>query len=579
MKHQNDPISRKLKVLEAVYSSVLNAADFDKLISAWDKAYLNDIFSERSEDVDMGLNLAEIDEHFSRALQLETIGAENDEITPEVIVAKELLPAFIWDTKGQVVARNDAFKILSGSKEIESLEELSEHFGWELAEKLKIVSKPKENEFTQVLVQSYAIDEKPYLFQISNLNQKSGNSRGAEIIVRVIETILSDQLSTLLSSTFNLTEAEIETVRFLVSGNSAVEIAEIRERSLDTVRNQIKSILSKTQAKGQLELVRTLTLLNQISANGESGVEKQEPYQNELRGSFSRNIADLDGRQLEYARYGKLGGPVVFYVTTSSLPEETLQFRNEIRNAGIEVIAPYRPGFSASEKASHNNSLVGFADDCVRLIDELELDNVHLVGHREGGIFASHIASLLGERARTLTIVNTGAPVKDWKKLHQSSLVARRSLATALKMPKALALGYRLAVRIFFSGQTGENKILNFFYSGSPLDLATYQEPHLREVTRRNIAYCFESSDDIVSDIALWASDWSEDVNDAALKMRVLFIHAAEHDFMLAEWVKEFCRDNGSMDYRIIPLSAQTMLYTHTRKVVRLISNQIISVR
>ncbi|MEM9279311.1 MAG: alpha/beta hydrolase, partial [Pseudomonadota bacterium] len=264
-----------------------------------------------------------------------------------------------------------------------------------------------------------------------------------------------------------------------------------------------------------------------------------------------------------------------FYVTTSSLPEETAKFRKHIEVKGFDVIAPYRPCFGQSEPAEHKNTPEGYANDCVALINELGVSELHIAGHREGGIFAAKLARRIGPGALSLTIINTGAPVTDWTILHKGSLVARRSLVTAIKAPKALELGYRLAVRIFKSGQAGENKILDVFYSGSPIDAATYQDPVLREVTRNNIAFCFQSSDDIVADIALWASDWSDDLDNLSSATKALFIHSEEHDFMLADWVRNLCRDNPRLDCKVIPLSGQTMLYTNTKKVTDLLAVQI----
>ncbi len=65
----------------------------------------------------------------------------------------------------------------------------------------------------------------------------------------------SDAVSEALRDLYRLTVAEIEIVRAIVGGRIVKQIARDRDRSTETVRTQVRSILSKTGTHSQAELV------------------------------------------------------------------------------------------------------------------------------------------------------------------------------------------------------------------------------------------------------------------------------------------------------------------------------------
>ena len=79
------------------------------------------------------------------------------------------------------------------------------------------------------------------------------------------EVSCPDGFSDILKRAFDLTTAEADVVQSLVECCSVKEIAEQRSRSVDTVRAQIKSILSKTETRSQVELVRLALSLMDMS--------------------------------------------------------------------------------------------------------------------------------------------------------------------------------------------------------------------------------------------------------------------------------------------------------------------------
>lgn len=85
---------------------------------------------------------------------------------------------------------------------------------------------------------------------------------GADIIVLVTDPDTEPSYPDgVLRGLYGLTSAEIEVANGLLMGYSLDEIASLRHVGLGTVRNQVKSVLGKTNTKRQSDLVRLLMTL------------------------------------------------------------------------------------------------------------------------------------------------------------------------------------------------------------------------------------------------------------------------------------------------------------------------------
>ncbi len=89
----------------------------------------------------------------------------------------------------------------------------------------------------------------------------SGRLRGALVVA--IDPENRAVISTAgMETLYGLTKAEGKVLELLVQGHTTRELAEIRGTSTNTVRAQVKSIHTKTQAKGRPDLVRLALSVN-----------------------------------------------------------------------------------------------------------------------------------------------------------------------------------------------------------------------------------------------------------------------------------------------------------------------------
>ena len=80
---------------------------------------------------------------------------------------------------------------------------------------------------------------------------------GALVVTRDLREPISINLE-LAKWTFELTTAETDVIDMVCLGLTNSEIAQRRDRSVDTINSQVKTILNKTRSHSRTQLVRTL---------------------------------------------------------------------------------------------------------------------------------------------------------------------------------------------------------------------------------------------------------------------------------------------------------------------------------
>jgi DNA-binding CsgD family transcriptional regulator len=117
----------------------------------------------------------------------------------------------------------------------------------------------KQNASEKVLLSNRKSGNAPYLIEITPLrdgdDELNDNISGALILIIDPTLPLSIKLEP-IRKLFNLTKAEIEIVDFLFQGRSEDEIADIRNVTLNTIKNQRKAIYSKMEINSRAHLIR-----------------------------------------------------------------------------------------------------------------------------------------------------------------------------------------------------------------------------------------------------------------------------------------------------------------------------------
>jgi pimeloyl-ACP methyl ester carboxylesterase len=121
---------------------------------------------------------------------------------------------------------------------------------------------------------------------------------------------------------------------------------------------------------------------------------------------------------------------------------------------GMRVVAPDLPGRGGSADVRVGPGLAGHAAAVVRLVNELDLDEVTVVGHSMGAFLGPLVAAGLGRRVRKVVLLDGGvAP--------EPSLLVRRPVVRALFGLQVRQLSRRWRDVESFVGATNGNAIAN----------------------------------------------------------------------------------------------------------------------
>lgn len=526
-------------MIQMAYRVAVKPELFSNLIDTWDH------FIESVEDEETA---AVLRGHFEQAERIVSDPRLDRMRNLDAILQLVAAPAILVDEDASLVAGNEAGLSIVGVEPGAQVSPLLDH-DWRPAD-------PNEPQYFRVVFGGAAL-------LAASTNVPVSQDGTSVVLIRLEASQWSDALHETLLSTYDLTPAEIETTQHLHEGRSLSQIADIRARSLETVRSQLKSILRKTGSARQAALLQLLSRLQYVVGSAQSTGQVAGGAQD--RSEFARHeTRAADGRRLIYSIYGAPDGREVLYLTTSSRPEETADWRRAASQNNLRIIALHRPGFGGSAPvAARSPSVATLTGDILHSLPRRHPGSPLVVaGHREGGILAAQITPHLREAhdIRGVCLISTGVPQAEFNDDPSGVGAMKRSVRAVRLFPHALRLGYRAAKRVFEMSVRGEAEIIAYFVKSNPLDQQLIRDPVYREITRENIAYSFEDSDAIVDDIALWSSDWSADLPIDA-DLRSIHILGAEHDFLEAGQLTAYCDRHPGHIAVIVPRTAQMMLY------------------
>lgn len=228
------------------------------------------------------------------------------------------------------------------------------------------------------------------------------------------ETNNNPSLRKTLQSSFGLSEAETDITLALASGQTLKEAAIELRVSINTVRNQLQSVFTKSGISRQSELILVVTQLGIIVATHPLVEQTVQAPAAERRDPGLQPALEIlvlpDGRQLAYRRYGAVDGKPVLYLHESfgcgRLPARTHEMAIE-RN--LLIVAPDRPGYGFSHASSTSTISASVADLRAFLVAS-GLTNVTLCGYLSGAGYALELAHNPGVNVSKIMLVAGRVP-------------------------------------------------------------------------------------------------------------------------------------------------------------------------
>lgn len=385
-----------------------------------------------------------------------------------------------------------------------------------------------------------------------------------------------DGFTELIQAAFELTPAEAQVVRALTDGHTLQQTAELRGRSIDTIRAQLKSVMAKTETRSQTELVRlTLSTMEiaQFSAQASDRANEMSLGYDTLEPRPFKTLTLVDGRRMDYLILGDPNGkPLIYSPLDYGLVRWPAPAEAEAARRGIKVIVPVRAGYGQSTPLPKRTPYVAqLCDDLAALLDHLDVGTAPMITLGGDSHIACQFNTLHPDRLTGLIACAGVLPMTRPEQYDRMDKWHRFILAGARYTPHLLPFmvkaGFALAKRL------GKRGFLHAVYGKSDADMATVADPAVFEALVVGSEVCLSdthSAHDAFSRevIAHETTDWTESV--LALKDNVPFVmmNGLQDPQTHAKTLAEFQRDYPWIEFDVYPTSGQLLFFSQWRDVL-----------
>lgn len=380
----------------------------------------------------------------------------------------------------------------------------------------------------------------------------------------------------ILRKAFGLTGAEADVVRGLVECCSVTEIASQRERSVDTIRAQIKSILGKTETHSQLELVRlALSMMDMVvsTVGAAPGPRVISRGSGRLEEREFHALVTPDGRRLDYLVLGDPAGrPVLFLPLDYGLVRWPAPAEAEAARRGLRVIVPVRAGYGQSDPLPKSRDYdAALIADTIQILDAEAAAPCPIISMGGDSYYAVQLARNHPHRFTALIACAGVLPMTRREQYERMEKWHRFILAGAKYTPHLLPFmvkaGFLLARKI------GKRGFVHAVYGQCPADVETFEDPDVFEamVTGSEVALSEDHSAHAAfarQILGRQAGDWSADIDALRGQKPVIFMNGAQDPQVPMETLAEFRRDHGWIDYRLYDDAGQLVFFRHWRDVL-----------
>lgn len=374
-----------------------------------------------------------------------------------------------------------------------------------------------------------------------------------------VDRVWQPGASLAMQSLYALTPSETDILSMLVGGHAPAEIAEARGRSVETVRAQVKSMITKTRSRGSSELVAIARAVADSAQRRPRGATSSDPVRHQLR--------LRGGRRIDFLQQGdERGDPVVFLhgcLCGNRLPNQAARYFSE---TGIRILSPARPWHGQSD--GHKILLhdpTRYAQDLIDWLDQLNVEKVQLVAFDVGAIFALVCLAGLGDRVSRLICVSAQPPMRSLQDF--SGAPPQQKLFALLPRVSVPLLRYMAKLGDKRLQRDGPGGFAQTVFGSAQADLDACRDPHLLDLFwRGHLFHVEQGSDSFINDCRFVASDWESLLRPTTVPVH--FVHGTRNRSIRPERVLAFAeRLNAKVS--LVENAGHSLPFSHWRDWAR----------
>ena len=325
----------------------------------------------------------------------------------------------------------------------------------------------------------------------------------------------SDEHGLSFQDALNLSDVETMLLRHLVRGGSLRSFADARNRSIGTVRNQMKVLQRKLSVRSKEEVL--LLYAGFVSTLEESARRANSAAHECL------NILQTEAGRIAWEEMGDpTGKPVVFFhpLEGALLPRSA---NRAFADAGLRVIAPWRPFYGDSTGRGFGvPGLTHFADNVRCLMKHLDIAHACGFASQAGAPYMFAAARAAPDLFSHLVGAGAFLPLSGEQELALVPASHRLSI-NAVRTAPTFARIYQRGM-LASIGKGSFQRFVDNFYEGHERELAAVRHPELLAVFRKSATYALANTiDGAIDTMQTWAGDWSGLLVDRAVPLTLIY--------------------------------------------------------
>ncbi|MFK7876614.1 MAG: alpha/beta fold hydrolase [Paracoccaceae bacterium] len=339
-------------------------------------------------------------------------------------------------------------------------------------------------------------------------------SRGAEAgldmaLLFVIDPVWRAEVEALMARAYELTSAEARVLMGFLDGHSLQDVAAQRGTSYATVRTQFQTVMAKTGARSQAELMRNTLAVSQFFTDVKKVADVAgHPYRKRI------DLFRPGGRSVDVTLAGDMSGPLVVYIPDTTQCTFQAQVEAAFLLAGICVASLCRPGFGRTDPpvAGHDYEMC-LAEDIAAFQDQYGAKKTPVMAHNSSSCFAYRVGALIPDRVKCIVVVSSLVPKKFMKAEEVGSPWVAALMRTAQISPRMYRMIVGAAIRSWKA--MGSRRMFSLQFASYKRDVALAilpesVEEHESAVNRalaQGLDYAVIAFDHAMRDWSDWITD------------------------------------------------------------------------
>ena len=556
------------EMIDRIYEVAVDPSRYEALLDHWEAMIGPERFAAHQSKTSI-LGLDQLVGHFERADQvLDRVLRDDFTKGPQSIIDQiDHSAAFAVDQNLAIIGANvgatQLLRVTSGNRLNDV--QLGEGDTDQLAHHVSRILNAKQDE-PVVLRGRSANGDRLVVFHLRAIR-----TQDTEPFVLILSSDIHwpDGFSEMLRAAFDLTPAESQVVRALTEGNTLQQTAEIRGRSVDTIRAQLKSIMAKTETRSQTELVRLTLSTMEIAQFTTQASEKTQSVSQGYDTLPPRPFQTFtleDGRRMDYLILGDpYGTPLIYSPLDYGLVRWPAKAEAEAARLGIKVIVPIRAGFGKSDPIPKQTPYVPqLCDDLAALMNHVGVESAPILTLGADSHLACQFNQLHEGRISALIACAGVLPLTRAEQYDRMDKWHRFILAGARYTPHLLPFmvkaGFALAKRL------GKRGFLQAVYGKSDADMAAFANQDVFEALVIGSEVCLSdthSAHDAFARevIAQEKTEWVDSVLALKGSIPVIMMNGLQDPQVPVETLAEFRRDYPWITFDVFPDAGQLLFF------------------